>query len=54
MQSRVWPGWGAWATEPLTAFLSPLRSGVFNMRASNTSSVSLRTYNRTERQRGGF
>lgn len=34
----------------LTAFLSPFRSGVFNMRASNTSSVSLRTYNRTEKK----
>lgn len=39
---------------PLTAFLSPFRSGVFSMRASNTSSVSLRTYRRTERRRGGF
>lgn len=39
------------APRPLTAFLSPFRSGVFNMRASNTSSVSLRTYSRTEKQR---
>lgn len=38
----------------LTAFLSPFRSGVFNMSASNTSSVSLRTYSRTGRQRGHF
>lgn len=38
----------------LTAFLRPFRSGVFNIRASNTSSVSLRTYNRTEKQRDSF
>lgn len=42
------------STRPLTALLRPFRSGVFNMRASNTSSVSLRTYNSTEKQRGGF
>ncbi len=32
----------------LTASLRPLRVGVFNMRASNTSSVSRLTYRRTE------
>lgn len=35
----------------LTAVLRPWRSGVFNMRASNTSSDSLRTYNKTERDK---
>lgn len=39
-----------WEMRHLTAFLSPFRSGVFNMSASNTSSVSLLTYNRTENQ----
>lgn len=39
-----------WEMRPLTAFLRPFRSGVFNMSASNTSSVSLLTYNRTENQ----
>lgn len=39
-----------WDMRHLTAFLSPFRSGVFNMSASNTSSVSLLTYNRTENQ----
>lgn len=35
----------------LTAVLRPWRSGVFNMRASNTSSDSLRTYNKTAREK---
>lgn len=47
------PGQGG-VRRALTAFLSPFRSGVFNMRASNTSSVSLRTYSSTEKQRGAF
>lgn len=47
------PGQGG-VRRPLTAFLSPFRSGVFNIRASNTSSVSLRTYSRTEKQRAGY
>lgn len=36
----------------LTAVLRPWRSGVFNMRASNTSSDSLRTYSSTAREQG--
>lgn len=37
--------------EKLTASLRPLRVGVFNMRASNTSSVSRLTYSRTEKKK---
>lgn len=39
-------------TPPLTASISPFREGVFNIRASKTSSDSLRTYSNTGKQLG--